>query len=200
MTCSQTLALSSIILDPDIQPRQQLNQEVIAEYSEDMKRGATFPPVIVFYDGSKFWLADGFHRIAAKQANGDLEIIAERKSGSRRDAILYAAGANVMHGLRRTNADKHRVVERLLQDSEWCQWSDNAIAQRCGVSHPYVGKIRRQSCNDYKLTTRKGSNGNLIDISNIGKRKKASRATTEFNKRVKSDKLIAMKSPNQLNN
>ena len=136
----QLLKISLIKLDEGIQPRQQLNQEVVAEYAEAMKQGATFPPVVVFFDGSKYWLADGFHRIAAKQANGVLEVLTERKFGSRREAILFAAGANATHGLRRSNADKRQVVERLLKDPEWCQMSDNAIAHQCGVSHPFVGK------------------------------------------------------------
>lgn len=154
MTCSQALALSSIILDSDIQPRQQLNQEVVAEYAGAMKQGTTFPPVIVFFDGDSYWLADGFHRIAAKQANGDLEIIAERKFGSRREAILYAAGANATHGLRRTSADKRRAIERLLQDPEWCQWSDRQIARLCGTSPTTVGTTRQ------KLSVQNGQEDN----------------------------------------
>lgn len=169
------LNLSEIILDSEIQPRSHHDQDMVAEYAKCMKQKAIFPPVIVYFDGKRHWLADGFHRIKAKMSIGESKILAEVRFGSHREAILFAAGANSKHGFQRTNADKRRVVERFLQDPEWCQWSDNMIAQRCGVSHPYVGKIRRQSCNGYKLTTRKGANGNLIDISNIGKRKKASR-------------------------
>lgn len=167
------LTLSEIVLDKEIQPRNHLNQDVVAEYAKSMKQRATFPPVIVYFDGNRYWLADGFHRIKAKEYIGESKILAEVRCGSRREAILYAVSANSIHGHRLSNADKRRVVERLLQDSEWRQWSDSLIAKRCGVSHPYVGKIRRQSCNGYKLTTRKGANGYLIDISNIGKHKKA---------------------------
>ncbi|MGR3279302.1 hypothetical protein ACSYAD_30005 [Acaryochloris marina NIES-2412] len=188
----EALSLDRITLDPEIQPRQQLSQKVVAEYAEAMTQGATFPPVIVFYDGSKFWLADGFHRIAAKQANGDLEILSERKFGSRREAVLFAAGANATHGLRRTNADKRRVVARLLKDPEWCQMSDNAIAHQCGVSQPFVGKLRQQllsTYNDFKSTSRKGADGRIIDVSNIGhNNKQKSWNETEF----KSDKIITL--------
>lgn len=171
----QILEISAIRQDEQIQPRQALNQEVVTEYSFAMKQGDEFPPIIVFYDGSNYWLADGYHRIAAVQANGDLEIIAERKCGSRRDAILYAAGANSTHGLRRNNADKRRVVERLLQDPEWCRMSDNAIAHQCGVSQPFVGKIRQQvlsTYNEFKSTSRKGADGRIINVSNIGQNNK----------------------------
>lgn len=190
--CPKPLLIASIFLDQEIQPRQQINQEVVDEYAEAMRQGSMFPPVIVFYDGSNYWLADGFHRVRARKANGDLEILAERKSGSRRDAILYAAGANSTHGLRRTNADKRRVVERLLQDPEWCHMSDNAIAHQCGVSQPFVGKLRQillSTYNDFKSTSRKGVDGRIIDVSNIGHNNmKRSRSETEF----KPDKITAV--------
>lgn len=35
----EALSLDRITLDHEIQPRQQLNQEVVAEYAEAMKRG-----------------------------------------------------------------------------------------------------------------------------------------------------------------
>ena len=41
------------------------------------------------------------------------------KAGTRRDAVLAAAGANAAHGLRRSAADKARAVDALLTDDEW---------------------------------------------------------------------------------
>lgn len=174
----EVLSLDRITLDPDIQPRQQLNQEVVAEYAESMTQGATFPPVIVFHDGREFWLADGFHRTKAKEHIGGNKIFAEVRSGSRRDSILFAAGANTTHGLHRTNTDKRLVVKRLLLDPEWSQWSDNAIAQKCGVGRTLVGKSRQQillTCRGDKSKSRRGSDGRIINISNIGKNRKQSK-------------------------
>ena len=62
----------------------------------------TFPPVIVFREGDDYWLADGFHRVAARRQAGIRHIEAEIREGTKRDAVLYAAGANAHHGLRRT--------------------------------------------------------------------------------------------------
>lgn len=178
MTRPETLLIASITLDDEIQPRQQLDETVVAEYSEAMKCGAVFPPVIVYYDGSKFWLADGFHRVCANQKNNAQEILAEVKPGTRREACLYAVGANAAHGLRRTNADKRRSVERLLRDDEWSQWSNREIARRCGVDHVTVGNVRRELfyAADFpgeihqrqkRLLRRNGKVQNM-DISNIG--------------------------------
>jgi hypothetical protein len=30
----------------------------------------------------------------------------------------------------------------LLNDAEWSQWSDRSIAEKCGVSHPFVSNLR----------------------------------------------------------
>lgn len=67
---------------------------------------------------------------------------AEVRVGTQRDAILYPCGANTQHGLRRSQADKRKAVGIMLADPEWSKWSDREIARRCGVSHPFVGKLR----------------------------------------------------------
>jgi len=117
---------------------------VVNEYAEAMKAGSEFPPVVVFHDGETHWLADGYHRHAAATSAKAETITADVRQGALRDAVLYAAGANATHGLRRTNDDKRRAVETLLRDAEWSQWSDNEIARRCGVSQPFVSAQRRQ--------------------------------------------------------
>jgi hypothetical protein len=47
---------------------------------------------------------------------GLAKISADVREGSRRDAILYAVGANASHGLKRTNRDKRNAVRVLLKD------------------------------------------------------------------------------------
>jgi len=36
-----------------------------------------------------------------------------------RNAVLHAIGANAIHRLRRSNADKRKAVEMMLADDEW---------------------------------------------------------------------------------
>jgi uncharacterized ParB-like nuclease family protein len=57
------------------------------EYGEELEAGAKFPPVVVFYDGEKYWLADGYHRLAAHATAGKETIAAEVHEGTKRDAI-----------------------------------------------------------------------------------------------------------------
>lgn len=168
---TQSVEIAKIRMDGGTQPRSKLFEEVVEDYAEDMKQGSTFPPVIIYFDGEEYWLADGFHRVRAKQAIGATEVTAEVCLGTQRDAVLYAVGANAAHGLRRTNADKRRAVKRLLRDYEWQKWSDREIARRCGVDHKTVGNLRKDM---YPLDNqsgefRKGADGRITNIANIGK-------------------------------
>lgn len=194
MTNPKNLALSSITLDPEIQPRQHLNQDVVTEYAEAMRRGDQFPPVIVFYDGTNHWLADGFHRVKAKLSIGGCHILIKLIPGTRREAFLYAVGANATHGLQRTNADKRRAAERLLRDDEWSQWSDREIARRCGVSHETVRGLRNalsvKVCQRQKRLVRRKGRVQNMDTSNIG----CKAAKTKAHNPIKED--ISKKSAN----
>jgi Homeodomain-like domain len=141
---SLKIQIANIKLDGGTQSRAGINQQVIDEYAAAWQDGAKFPPIIAFYDGENYWLADGFHRCSsAKQANVT-EIEIDVRQGTRRDAVLYSVGANSSHGLRRTNDDKRRAVSTLLSDEEWAGWSDREIARRCGVHHDTVGRIRTE--------------------------------------------------------
>jgi hypothetical protein len=73
---------------------------------------------------------------------GLVEIEAEIRQGTRRDAVLFSVDANAAHGLRPTNEDKRRAVTVLLSDPEWAAWSDREIARRCGVHHDLVARLR----------------------------------------------------------
>lgn len=137
------LSINVIRLDGGTHARVTLDDETIDEYAEAMQDGATFPPVVVFHDGADYWLADGFLRVHAAMRLEQLTIQADVRPGSRREAILFAVGANAAHGLRRSNADKRRAVSLLLKDPEWRAWTDCEIARRCGVSDHMVGMVRR---------------------------------------------------------
>lgn len=182
----QLLSLSLVKLDPEIQPRQKLNQEVITEYSEAMRRGGQFPPIIAYFDDTEYWLADGFHRIQAWKTTGKSKVLVEVRPGSRREAMLFAVGANLNYGFQRTNADRHRAVERLLNDEKWSRWSNREIARRCGVHHQLVGNLRKKLCsfNTSSYQFRKGGDGRVINITNIGKHSKNSKPSNEKNTRI----------------
>lgn len=166
------LKLDVIRIDGGTQPRAETDQQAVNAYAEDMQGGAAFPPVVVFYDGTDYWLADGFHRYKAAEQIDRAKLDCDVRQGSVRDAILFSVGANASHGQRRTNEYKRRAVMRLLGDEEWGKWSDRKIAEQCGVSHNFVGDMRR-ICNPMTDSPRKVErNGTTYtqDTSNIGKR------------------------------
>lgn len=204
----QSIAIEKIRIDGGTQPRSQLIEEVVAEYADDMKQGATFPPVTIFYDGKEYWLADGFHRVQARASTGSKEVVAEVISGSRRDAVLFAVGANAVHGLRRTNADKRRAVERLLRDREWSKWSNVEIAKKCQVNEKTVRNIRKQLTSenpkiDIDPSQRVAMRGGTIiemDTTNIGTKPQAKAKESLQRRRAKKQPITSatyeVESPN----
>ncbi len=139
-----TLISLSDIQDGGAQMRVEMKPDVVREYADEMAAGTVFPAVVVYYDGTDYWLADGFHRVEAARLIERETIDAEVLDGDARQAILHGVGSNDSHGIRRTQADKRRAVERLLRDEEWGKWSDRKIAEVARVDHKTVGKIRRE--------------------------------------------------------
>lgn len=138
------LPLAKIRLDGGTQARARTRQEVVDDYTDSLRAGAVFPAVVTFFDDRDYWPGDGFHRIFAHKAAGRKTIAAEVRRGTVRDAILFAVGANVQHGLRPTPEDKRHAVGLLLADPEWSRWSNREIARRCGVSPGLVGLVRHE--------------------------------------------------------
>lgn len=172
------IEISKIRIDGGTQARAELHQETVAEYAEAYKSGASMPAITVFYDGSTYWLADGFHRFFGAKAAGLVEIYEEIIPGTLEDAILASLGANSKHGLRRTNADKRRAVMTMLDHSVWATWSSNEIAKRCAVSHTFVDQIKsslatlqvRNEKKDERTYTTKHGTTATMNTANIGKK------------------------------
>lgn len=175
------VAIDSIANRNELLARSYLRKDTIAEYARAMKEGANFPPIVVFYDGTTYWLADGSHRTEAAQRIGRKRISAQVLDGTRRDATLFAVGANLTNGLRRSNADKQRAVLTLLDDLEWSQWSDRVLAAKAGVSHTFVAKVRARFArpNATNLEERHVVRGGNVYVMKVAKRTlKGTRAHT----------------------
>lgn len=186
---SKMVDVASLRLDGGTQPRANLDDDTLAEYTERMRRsprdttipkrdrevvdttGKAFPPIEVFFDGTNHWLADGFHRVAAAKAAKLDTFQAFVRSGTQRDAILFSVGVNARHGLRRTNADKRRAVERLLRDEEWVKFTNAEIARRTFVDRSTVARLRKaleQEGEIGAVTKRVGRDGQIIDSKASG--------------------------------
>lgn len=180
-----TLALDKIKMDGGTQSRASLSEAVVEDYAQVIRDGTDLPPIVVFHDGKKYWLADGFHRVAAYRSAGAESIEADVRQGDRRDAILFSVGANASHGLRRTNDDKRRAVGTLLNDKEWAQWSDREIARQCSVHHSFVAKLRPVTgdvASEKRTFTTKHGTTSTMDTASIGKSKPSAEEQSEFDR------------------
>ncbi len=167
---SALLEISCIRTDGATQARVGLEPEVIDDYATAMLDGAVFPLITVFYDGTMYWLADGFHRLEAAKKIGAITLSADVRQGTRRDALLYSVGANATHGLRRTNADKRRIVILLLTDPEWSLWSNTAIAKICRVDEGLVRLVKSKLTSDnpkleHDLAKKCGVDVSVIEVA-----------------------------------
>lgn len=140
-----TIRISDIDLESSVQVRAKIDPETVAEYAAHIEaKKAPLPPIIVYGPDSrgKFFLSEGWHRVAAAKQAGREGILATVKDGGWMDALENALGSNAAHGLRRTNQDKHRAVELALK--HWPEWSSRAVAEKVGVSHTFVDESRPQ--------------------------------------------------------
>ncbi len=140
MAAQKTVPFAKIDMNAGTQTRAKVRNDVIEEYAEC---AGQLPPVVLFTeDGVVYFPGAGFHRIPAFVKAGLTEIPAEVRKGGRREALLFSAGDNHDHGVRRTAEDKRNAVKMLLQDAEWKERSDRWIADACKVGDHLVADIR----------------------------------------------------------
>jgi hypothetical protein len=133
---TKSLSIDVLVLDADTQSRLSIHDETVLDYAELIEVDTTavewpFPPVDVFHDGSRYMVADGFHRVlaAAKTKRASIPCIVHK--GTATDALFFAMTANDNHGLRMTRADKRANVELLLDD--YPKMTQKLIAETVGV-------------------------------------------------------------------
>jgi len=169
------LLVESTRIDGKTQSRERINEETVKEYAEAMQAppgsrpSPAWPPVTVFFDGTEYWMADGFHRLLAMKQIGRKNIVADVEKGTREDAAWAACAANKTHGLRRTNADKRKTVTMALKLHP--EKSNRAIAEHCGVSDMFVGSVRRQvqtACTSGGPVARLGRDGRSYPVPGRG--------------------------------
>ena len=167
------LNIADIRIDGGTQIRKKLNQDKVDEYAQQMDDGVVFPSITVFFDGSSYWLASGFHRLFGEKKRGSTSVNAIVKNGTIEDATLFALGDN-KHGLNMTAEDYRRSVEIMLKHPKWGEWSNIKIAEWIGTSAMTVGRVKKER-NIQKPAKKtyvdKHGNESTMDTSKIGKKK-----------------------------
>jgi hypothetical protein len=136
------LLIETIRTDGGVQSRAAINDDYVKELADRLKSGKKLPPIEVYSDGENAWAADGFHRLAAHEQLGKRHVRCNVHTGGQKDAAWHSCGANLDHGLRRTNADKRHAVELALKTRP--ELSNEAIAQHAGVHVDTVRSTRLQ--------------------------------------------------------
>ena len=143
---SKIMSIDAIEATQATQVRKKIHKDIVDLYQQDIEDGQPMPAVIVFAeDGSdRHILADGFHRLLA-YVNADIaEIEVEVHEGGMHEALMFALSANLAHGLRRNNADKINAVEIALKDPEISQYTQQEIADICGVNISTVRRVEQK--------------------------------------------------------
>jgi len=133
------------LLDPSLRIRLHRNDDTIMQYSEQMESPddlKNFPPVEVYFDGIRYWLADGYLRLEAAKRAGYDSVWVTINMGTFEDAFWASVVANSRHGLFLTRAERKRIVEIILK--RWPDRSNRVIAEAIGVSDKSVGRIRNE--------------------------------------------------------
>ena len=140
----EELPLTSITLDKRLQMRPKLNQARVDRYAELIADSVSLPAAIVFDDGKKKWLADGWKRYRACEKAKCETLYCEVRLGTFRDAFLFALGANGEHGESRDAETIDAVMKAVFSDDELRKDSDRKLSVVCNISRTTVAKYRKK--------------------------------------------------------
>lgn len=104
---------SSIVRLNDLQPRGKMDGGTVNKYRQQMRDGHGFPAITVYKVDEIYYLADGWHRLAAVEANGWGTVRAKVIEGTVSELKAAAALANLTHGLGVTTKQKRTGSFRL---------------------------------------------------------------------------------------
>lgn len=184
------IEIKKISKNTKTQSRAEINQDVVSEYAEILKKGK-LPAIKLFRDKENYYIADGWHRYEAAKRIGAKMIEAEFETGTLRDAIYYSISSNLDHGLRRTNSDKRKSVSMLLEDKKWAQMSNLQVCEKAGVSLGLVKIIKSELKNSLGYIAKSnlitGKDGRTTNTAKIGKKKSEPRE--------KENKIIKLEKP-----
>ena len=102
------LRIADLLANAPIDPEAHLDTARVERYAHMID---ALPPVVVFDTPEGLLLTDGYHRVAAARHRGLETVEAEVRSGSRHDALRYAARVGAaQHGI--SPEDAAAYIER----------------------------------------------------------------------------------------
>lgn len=183
----QQLAIENIVIDRRFQSRVKgLDNGHVEDLMEAYERADSDIdcPRVWNLNGLGMVLTRGFHRIEALKRLGRKRVEVEVKNGDVADALVDAAGSNSGHGLKRTNADKRRCVDMVLEAHP--DWSSRRVAEEAGVSDEFVRQYREE--------VEKKAEGQVPTVGTC-ENKVTGRDGKKQSRRKKKDKVAASPEP-----
>ncbi len=110
------------------------------------------PPIVVFFDGTTHWLADGYHRWHAHNAIDLTEIEADVRQGDKIAALRYSLAANAQHGKRREPGDLRKAY-RIAVRNGLCEADDaEAVRGLLGCTERWARTLTQVAREEAKAT------------------------------------------------
>lgn len=140
---TQTVPIDELTIDSNIQPREKLSAATIADYAEIYRESPeVLPALTAFNDGTHNLITRGFHRHHGAVIAKITHLRVQLYRGTYQEAMVDAMADNREHGLRYSKADKRKMVRTVLQDTAFAHYSNEQIAEVCGVGRNMVGQVK----------------------------------------------------------
>ena len=108
--------VEDVKFDEEIYPRVQMSWQTAYDYSESMKTGAKFPPIVVALFKKQLFVIDGYHRLTAYKTVKVKTIDAEVLIGlNKKQMFEEAIRRNISHGRVLSPYEKRRIALKLRQ-------------------------------------------------------------------------------------
>jgi len=151
--------LSSIHRSRAFRCRESLNRDVVKKYYERFKyykRGFDsnypFPAILVWYNGRRYILLGGYHRVAAARKAEMGTILAKIIRGSADDAFAMALKDNSTHGLPLNKKDLKLCIRKAKE--RFPDKNGDEIAKMVGCCRAYAYRILKEISENKKGTNR----------------------------------------------
>ena len=171
---TKKLSIAKIKCSQDVQPRLKTDENIVKEYAERIEAGDDLPKIVVFFDGTTYWLAEGFHRLAAyKKARPQ----ADRVHRHRRHQGRRSVGA--FNPTRRTACAAERGQERAVEmalehpNGKVCPAGKSPSWSACRPRWwRSIGRRSKRLPTVDSRRSERAATGRTIKVGKIGKNKK----------------------------
>lgn len=172
----RVLKISGLTFDKELYPRMETNWMTAYSYSQAMRSGEVFPPIIVGSFEGKLYVVDGWHRVEAKKMLKEQYVQGIVKDyNDKKTLFLDAIKYNVSHGKPLSSQEKVRLIYKLKEEMGF------DVAQIIGIVKVPMDKIEL-----FKARVLTGVDGKPIFLKSVVAR---SRASDEAKRAVNQDDL-----------